>query len=327
MEEKFLVSGGIPRKFGELLSVGHALKQASLAEVDFSNKIYTPKLNHITAPELCVDSKPTIGFTTLSVHKQYIYVCTSTEVLVVDKITYEIVRIYSEKLFHDLHHVNVINNKIFVVNTGMDTVFEYDMNFKNRKIYHTLGNDPFHKFSPNENLNKIVSTKPHETHTNNIFEIDGEPWITRMRLKEAVALHDHSKKMEIGVGRPHDGIVKGDFIYFTTVNGYIVVFNKYTFRKEAQIELNSSSQRRNTPLGWCRSLHVDDDCMYVGFTQLRTTKFSENLGWLKTMVQNRKITHKPLPTRIEKLSLNGDFISEFILPTNEIYTIFSIHKL
>lgn len=327
MEEKFLVSGGIPRKYGELLSVGHALKQASLAEIDFANNRYIPKVSHVTAPELCVDNKPSIGFTTLSVHGKFIYVCTSTEVLVIDKITYEITRIYSEKLFHDLHHVNVINNRIYVVNTGMDTIFEYDMDFNDRKIYHTLGNDPFHKFSPDTNMNKFASTKPHETHTNNIFQIDGEPWITRMRLKEAVALHDPTKKMNIGVGRPHDGLVKGDFVYFTTVNGYVVIFNKHTFKKEEQIELKSSRGRSSAPLGWCRSLHVEEDCMYVGFTQLRTTKISENLGWIKTMVKNKKIIDKPLPTRIEKLQLNGDFISEFVFPANEMYTIFTIHKL
>lgn len=126
---------------------------------------------------------------------------------------------------------------------------------------------------------------------------------------------------------PHDGFVKDKELYFTTVNGYIVVFNTETLQKVRSIKLTGMDVTGKSPLGWCRGLYVDKDHFYVGFTQLRTTKVTENLDWVKTMVEERKLFDKPAPTRIEKYTLDGTYVSEYQLPKNGIYTIFKIHKL
>ncbi len=327
MGEKFIVSGGIPRKLSEFLSAGKKLKRAEIAEIDFQKQIYTPKLSYVTPPEYTFDNMPSIGFTTMTVTEEEILLGVSTEVLFVDRKDYSVRSKLNHPLFHDIHHVAQHDDKLYVVNTGLDALMEFDMKGNLLKVTNTLGKEAFHKFSKDENLNKVVSTKPHESHPNYVFSINGEIWVTRFQQKDAICVNDLSKRMDIGLGFPHDGLVKGDHVYFTTVNGYVVVFNKNTLKKEAEIDLNASNIRENTPLGWCRGLYVDTDHFYVGYTQLRTTKMTENLGWVKAMIREKKVIDKPAPTRIEKYSLSGDYISEYVLPSTGIYTIFGIHKI
>ncbi len=327
MSEIFIIAGGIPRKYGELLSAGHVLKKAEIAHINFESNSYDSKLIYETPGIFCPDNMPSIGFTSFSVTEKHLYISTSTEVLILDKYDYKIVKIINDPLFHDNHHVKKINDKIYVVVTGIDAVMEFDLDGNRLAIYNVLGKDPFHKYSRTTNLNKISSTKPHESHPNHLFAMGDEIWVTRFKQKDAVCLQDRSKRMDIEVGHPHDGVVKGDLVYFTTVNGYIVAHNKVTYKKELEIKLTGSSFNKDVPLGWCRGLYIDEDYFYVGFTQLRTTKITENLAWLKTIVKNKKISSKPSPTRIEKYTRDGKYVSQSIIPAEGIFTIFGIEKV
>jgi len=327
MSEQFVIAGGIPRKYGELLSAGHVLKKAEIAEIDFAAKTYTARLTYETPAEYCTNKLPSIGFTSFSLQDDGLYIGTSTEAMVLDKNSYEVSKMINDPLFNDVHHVKKIGDRIFVVVTGMDAVFEFDNKGKRHNIYNVLGKDAFHRFSESDNLNKIATTKPHESHPNHVFSINNEIWITRFKQKDAICLADSSKKMNIEIGFPHDGFVKGDLVYFTTVNGYVIAFNKNTYKKELEIKLTGANNDEDVPLGWCRGLYVDENVMYVGFTQLRTTKVTENLAWLKTMVKKKKVTSKPSPTRIEKYDLTGNYLSEYVLPSDGIFTIFGIEKI
>ena len=327
MSERFVIAGGIPRKYGELLSAGHVLKKAEIAEIDFTTKEYTTKLTYETPAEYCANKLPSIGFTSFSLQGDTLYIGTSTEAMLLDTQTYEVSKMINDPLFNDVHHVKKIGDRIYVVVTGMDAVFEFDSEGRRQKIYNVLGKDAFHKFKESDNLNKVATTKPHESHPNHVFRINDEIWVTRFKQKDAICLTDSTKKINIEVGFPHDGFVKGNLVYFTTVNGYVLAFNKDTLQKEIEIKLTGSKGLQDVPLGWCRGLYVADDYMYVGFTQLRTTKVTENLAWLKTMVKQKKVTSKPSPTRIEKYDLKGNFISEYILPSDGIFTIFGIEKI
>ncbi|HKC71161.1 MAG TPA: hypothetical protein VKB60_06035, partial [Terriglobales bacterium] len=82
---------------------------------------------------------------------------------------------------------------------------------------------------------------------------------------------------------PHDGFVRGNSIYFTTVDGHIVIASRDTLRVENVYDLNAMSAQNGRPLGWCRGLApLDERFVWVGFTRVRPTKFRENLTWLKT---------------------------------------------
>ena len=104
MDEKFLISGGIPRTLGELMQ-GHAFKKAELAEIDFQRKTYVPKCTYTTPVSHCSDKKPSIGFTGFCIYKDTIFIATRTEVLVLSSHDYSILKVINDPLFNDIHDV------------------------------------------------------------------------------------------------------------------------------------------------------------------------------------------------------------------------------
>ena len=54
---------------------------------------------------------------------------------------------------------------------------------------------------------------------------------------DAVCVNNPNKRIFIGDGLVHDGVVKGKYIYFTTVNGRIKVFDKKTLQLCTDIDL------------------------------------------------------------------------------------------
>jgi hypothetical protein len=73
--------------------------------------------------------------------------------------------------------------------------------------------------------------------------------------------------------------VIGDYVYFTTVNGYIVIANAKTYKIEEMINLNEIEDT-GRPLGWCRSLHLEGDVAYVAFSSIRQTRMIDNVKWI-----------------------------------------------
>lgn len=326
MAEEFLISGGIPRYFGELME-GHAFKKAELAKINFTNNTYESKFSYTTPREYRSDILPSLGFTGISVYGNKIYAPTRTEVLVLNMHDYSVIDIIRDPLFNDIHSVHVLGDILYVVVTGLDALFSYNLNTGERAIANVLGKNPFHRYSENDNLNKVHSLKPHEAHPNHVFTINNEIWVTRLKQQDAVCISDLNKRIIIEEGLPHDGYVKDNLVYFTTVNGYVIVYDINSLKKVNVIKLTGPESNNKTPLGWCRGICVNDDNFYVGFTLLRTTKITENIGWVKTMIDVNEICKKPAPTRIEKYSLKGECLDCYYLPKDSIQSIFSIHKL
>ena len=92
--------------------------------------------------------------------------------------------------------------------------------------------------------------------------------------------------------RPHDGYVEGDRIYFTTVDGHVLIANTKTLKVEHSIDLNAMSGQSGHILGWCRGLlPLGDRWMWVGFTRVRPTKFIENVAWIRDGTSRHKASH------------------------------------
>ena len=137
MDEKFLISGGIPRTLGELM-VGHAFKKAELAEIDFQRKTYVPKCTYTTPVSHCSNKKPSIGFTGFCIYKETIYIATRTEVLVLSSHDYSILKVINDPLFNDIHDVSIHDGFLYVAVTGMDAVFIFDLETHEKTIKNVL---------------------------------------------------------------------------------------------------------------------------------------------------------------------------------------------
>ena len=211
-----------------------------------------------------------------------LYLCTSTEVLVYTMPSFEVSGYLSHPYFNDLHHVTLTGDgSLAVVDTGLDMVLVMSLDGSVLGEYSVNDEAPWTRFSRAVDYRKVASTKPHRSHPNFAFTIDGALWVTRCEERDAICLDDRVKRFDIGVQHPHDGIVFDGRVYFTTIDGHVCSFDAMTLERLAIFDLNRITTR-DRPLGWCRGLMVlDHQVVVVGFTRLRYTRFKEKVEWVK----------------------------------------------
>jgi predicted Zn-dependent protease with MMP-like domain len=199
---------------------------------------------------------------------------------------------------------------------------EVDTAGKVLREWSAIGEDPWKQFSRDVDYRKVLSTKPHKSHPNFIFQLGEEIWVTRFLQRDAISLTQPGRRIDIGVEKPHDGHVVGDWIYFTTVDGHLVVANRDTLRVEEIFDLNAIDNPTHQVLGWCRGVAVmEKEKVWVGFTRIRTTLFKENLLWAKHGFETRN-----RPTRITLYDLaKKERLDEIDLEPYGLAALFSVH--
>jgi hypothetical protein len=252
-----------------------------------------------------------------------LYTCTSTEVLIFQLPEFKQIGYISLPCFNDVHHVTPSQDgNLLVANTGLDMVVKFTPQGKVLEQWSALNEEPWARFSRETDYRKVDSTKPHASHPNFVFELDGEVWVTRFRQRDAMALNGSGKRIDIAVQGAHDGLVDGDRIYFTTVDGRVVIANSHTLKVDEIIDLKPIDGQ-NALLGWCRGLlPVDDRRIWVGFTRVRKTNLKENVLWVKS------IFHEGMgvkPTHISLYDIVGrQCLQEFDLEPHGMNIVFSI---
>ncbi len=225
------------------------------------------------------------------------YTCTSTEVLVYEMPEFRRLNCVSLPCFNDLHHVTPTRDgNLLVAVTGLDMVVKFTPEGKVLNYWNVLGKDPWSRFSRDVDYRKVESTKPHDSHPNSAFELGDDIWVTRLQQKDAICLTRPGLRINIEVERPHDGLLWNGQLYFTTVDGRIVIANPQSLQVERIVDLHEihrNSQHENILLGWCRGiLPIDERRVWVGFTRVRKTMFMENVLWIKKGFQDKsKPTH------------------------------------
>jgi len=288
----YVVGGRLRSTVFRKLEEWQSCEQALLIELDPTTNRSRVQIEYVSPREVCPKDSPAILFKSATLRDDKLYVCTSTEVLVYKLPNFSLAHYISLPCFNDLHHAYPSQRgTILTVITGLDMVAEVTLGGEIVREWSVLGEDPWARFSRQTDYRLVPTTKPHKSHPNHVFELDGEIWVTRFQQRDAICLTTSGPRIDIAVQRPHDGYVAGDRIYFTTVDGHVVVANRKTLLVEETIDLNAMSGQSGQILGWCRSLlPVDLRWMWVGFTRVRPTKFVENLAWIKNAGSLR---HKP----------------------------------
>jgi len=227
-----------------------------------------------------------------------LYTCTSTEVLIFEVPGFKRLGYVSLPCFNDLHHVTPTpDGNLLVANTGLDMVVLFTPEGKILAEWDVLGEDLWSRFSRDVDYRKVESTKPHKSHPNGVFLLGRDMWVTRLTQKDAICLTSPGRRINIEVQRPHDGLVVGDKIYFTTVDGRIVIADPHSLAVDKIVDLNEIHRSRgenDVLLGWCRGiLPIDDRRVWTGFTRVRKTKITENVMWIK-----HAFREKDAPTHI-----------------------------
>lgn len=324
---KFLVVGGEQRSSAVWHEEWQHYQKALALTVDWPSGKVERTLEYASEPQYLASDKANVLFKAGSLQGDKLYLCTQTEVMIYAYPSLKLLQHISLPCFNDLHHVAMIGGRLAVVSTGLDMVVFLDENCRPAEYRNVLGKEPWNRFSPDIDYRKLETTKPHESHPNYIFEIDGEPWVSRFEQKDAVCLNDLSKRIDIGIERIHDGLVHGDQVYFTTVNGTVCVANKNTYKVDAVYDLNEAYSEPN-PLGWCRGLHVEGDRLFVGFTAIRSTKLRENLAWIKKGFKKSVDELRAMPSRVvEYDTKTRSVVKEVNVADAGMAAIFSILKV
>jgi len=219
-----------------------------------------------------------------------LYACTQTEVLIYALPSFERVGYISLPCFNDVHHVRPTpEGNLLVVNTGLEMILEITPAGEVVHEWSVLGEDPWAHYSKQIDYRKGVSTKPHRAHPNFVFYVGDEIWATRFEQRDAICITDPARRIPIGGQRVHDGVLHAGLLYFTQVEGKVVVANPHTLAIEDVIDLNSMAD--DTLLGWCRGIMFDAERAWIGFTRIRPTKFRQAVSWVRQGFQRALPSH------------------------------------
>lgn len=317
----FLITMGYPKKDHLKHEDWNKYAKCALQVINFATGTLVKESVYIS-PSDKIAPNVSIQFGAGTFYKHDFYVPTRTEILVYKMPELYISKIYSHPTFNDIHHVNIQNNMIYICNTGLEIIQIMNFNGDIFAEYNVGLSSTWKRFNTGIDYRLVETTKPHETHTNYIFFLDGDLWCTRFLQRDAICLTDQSKKinLNIGMGGPHDGLVKGDFIYFTLTDGYIVIVNKQSLKVEDILDLNKISNY-NVLLGWCRGIDVVGNKAYVGFSSLRASKYREYGMWIKH-------GKKPLGSRIAEYDLNTKTLTREVFVAKDTgAAIFTVKKI
>jgi hypothetical protein len=296
---------------------------AVIMEIDSDNGSVDVQVTYKSPPEVRAHDRSSILFKAGSLIGNKLYTCTSTEVLVYSVPAFKIENYISLPCFNDLHHVRPDSEgNLLVVSTGLDMVAKVSPNGTLLQAWNVLGESPWCRFSQLQDYRKVESTKPHRSHPNHVFELDGAIWATRHRQRDAISLTGAQKRIAIDIEKPHDGIVCGENIYFTTVDGHIVIVNSATLKVKKAIDLKRINGE-NSLLGWCRGLlPIDEQRFWVGFTRVRKTNFQENILWVRNLFHEGMAEN---PTHIALYDIvEQECLQQIDLEAHGVNVIFSI---
>lgn len=271
----------------------HSTKKALVLRIDGDTGEVIDRREYLTPAGACAEDDPGITFKSGTICGNWLYVCTTTEVVVFELPEFRQIGYVSLPCFNDLHHVlPTPGGTLIVVVTGLDMVVEVTPEGEILREWSVTGEDTWIRFSREIDYRKLATTKPHRCHPNFAFFVEDSLWITRCDNRDAICLSRPGKRIDISVSFPHDGHIFSGNIWFTTVDGHIVLADPRSLKVNRVIDLNTIDNPEGGALGWCRGLlPITETLVWVGFTRLRDTKFVEKLRWIKGSNAGTKPTH------------------------------------
>jgi len=323
---RFYITGGQQRKGAWNEDEWFSYAEARILLLDAADASVKPVATYIS-PEANrpADPRSNIVFKAGTIDAGKLHVCTQTEILSYDLKDFSLAGVVSHPWFNDLHHVTVnARGNFLVACTGLDLVVEMNPDGEILRELPVLDEDIWQRFDRNTDYRRVLTTKPHHSHPNYVFEHDGQIWATRLVQRDAVCLTDSSRSIQPMVEKVHDGNIDQDAIWFTTVDGHVVTADLAGGRTTAVHDLSAMSASDRT-LGWCRGLHLlGEDRVLVGFSRLRPSKFKENVNWVKHRM-GLQDTAGRMPTRIACYDLAaGSLLWEVDLEPHGLNAVFSI---
>jgi hypothetical protein len=227
--------------------------------------------------------------------------------------------------FNALHHVRpTVRGTLLIVSTGLDMVVETTAEGRVLREWDVLGNKVWERFSSTVDYRKVLSTKPHQSHPNYVFQIGDDVWVTRLLQQDAICLTNERQRISLVMGKPHDGFLHEGKLYFTTVNGHLIEVDPKSLDITEAWDLKSLCGDAQSILGWCRGLaFVESKKVWVGFTRIRKSSAMTHLNWIK-----HGLKEVDLPTHISLFDLSAGVCLQTIdVERHGINILFSLHPV
>ena len=324
---QLLIVGGVQKDNLQSPDEWHIHRAGVVLRLDVTQQSAETVLEYQSPPEFCADDDPSFLLKASTFHEGQLYTCSSTEILVYDFPSMQLDRRITHPCFNDVHHVNVgPDGRMYVANTGLDMTVELSPDGEILRQWCVLEDkDIWHRFSPDVDYRKVITTKPHVAHPNFTFLLGDEVWSTRAKQHDAVCLTNPGQRVHLTDACPvHDGIVTDTSIVFTRVDAHAVFVDRETMQVRKTCDLASMLPGVRRP-GWCRGLSViDEDRILVGFTRMRPTKWKSNVNWMQSQWNNLKWLSR-MPARICLFNLK-ERRAEWNIPLQDfgLTTVFSI---
>jgi hypothetical protein len=315
--------GGVQRTARRLTDGGpnswYEYEKGLVLRVDPETLEVEPALEYVSPEGTYAPESPQILFKSATAVDNVLYACTQTEVVLFDLPSLRQIGHISLPCFNDVHHVRPTPaGTLLVANSGLDMALEMTREGDVVRVFGTLDDDPWEHFSRSIDYRLGVNTKPHRSHPNHVFYVGTEPWATRFQQRDAISLEDPSRRIPLDLERVHDGLVADDRIYFTSVDGKVLIADATSLAVEQVIDLTKCHDRSDL-LGWCRSIAVEGDLAWVGFSRIRATKIRENVGWIAHGMK------RVCPTHMALYDLSkGECLHEVDLESHGLSAVFSI---
>lgn len=283
---KLIISGGVARKSNSIAGDWNSFGGGVLIVYDTDSCTVDSRFEYVTPIENKPSEFSSILFKSFDREGKHLFLTTKTEVLIYDMVAGEVDACISHPLMNDVHHISVTKDFLYVVSTGIDSVLVFNRSDFSLKDIIFVGDGAFQdKFCRNKDYRKIESLKPHECHPNYFFSFRNRSYVTRLKQRDCVDV-ESGRKYPICDNFIHDGVVFEDKVFFTSVDGRLIVSD---FRSMNEIYDLKDCDESGVPLGWCRGvLPVDHGRAWVGFSVLRNTRFKENVKWAYSKLLNRK---------------------------------------
>jgi hypothetical protein len=325
--KKLLIVGGKQR--ADYTEEWNGFECGIMAELDTPTGRLTVVNQYTSPPETMPNIPAAILFKAATVLGDKLYACTQTEVVVYSLPSYQQLLHVSVPCLNDVHHVcPTPSGTLLVANTGLDMVVELSEKGETLREWDVLGEPLWSRFSRETDYRKVLTTKPHQSHPNFVFLLGEEVWVTRFKQLDAICLTKPGRSIHIGVERPHDGVLAFGKIYFTTVNGFVVVVDQQTLEVTETYNLGEF-QSAWRYLGWCRAISVvEPHLVVVGFSRIRPTVHLDNLLWLKSQEPLNLKSYGVQPSRVALFDLQRRRVLwERNCESVGLNAIFSIHVL
>jgi len=322
--KRFYIVGGQQRSPRPLLENDqdwYEYKKGVILHVSVENQTVETCIEYVSPPTACAPGDP-ILFKSGTIQGDTLYACTQTEILIYSIPGFQQLSYISLPCFNDIHHVRPTpEGNLLVANSGLEMVLEITREGQILREWNVLGEKPWERFSKEVDYRKGINLKPHRAHPNYVFYVDEDIWVTRFEKRDALCLTRPEKSVQIGIERVHDGVYHHGSLYFTTVNGNLVIADPVSTKTVETLNLNSMHQK-DVLLGWCRGLYLDEEKAWIGFSRIRPTKFREAVRWANNGFKQE------IPTHIACYDLkNKRCLTEINLEEYGLNAIFSIHPV